>query len=211
MNNYKTYLFDLDGTLLDTNELIYQSFVNTCRIYTGLELTRSEVNRHIGIPLQDQLALYLGFKTDEEMDEIVKKHQEFQKNIYKETLKAFPGVVEGLKELEQKGVNIGIVSSRTRPSLDTYLKHIGIYKYFKVISTPENTENHKPHPDPVLWALDQFNSKKEETLFIGDATFDIESGNSAGVDTAFVSWSHNQIHDMKVKPTFTLKDFKQLI
>lgn len=211
MNNYKTYLFDLDGTLLDTNELIYQSFVNTCRIYTGLELTRDEVNRHIGIPLQNQLSLYLGFKTDEEMDEIVKKHQEFQETIYKETLKAFPGVVQGLKDLSKKDVKIGIVSSRTRPSLDRYLKHIGIYDYFTVISTPENTINHKPHPEPVLWALSQFDSNKKETLFIGDATFDIESGSSAGVDTAFVSWSYNHIDNMKVKPTYILNSFDQLI
>ena len=60
MNSYKTYLFDLDGTLLDTNELIYRSFVHTCKNHTGLELTRKEVNRHIGIPLPEQLSLYIG-------------------------------------------------------------------------------------------------------------------------------------------------------
>lgn len=211
MNNYKTYLFDLDGTILDTNELIYQTFLNTCRHYTGVELTRDEVNRHIGIPLVKQLSLYLGFKTDEEMEEILQTHQTFQKTIYKDTLKAFPGVIEGLKEMELKGVKIGIVSSRTRPSLDRYLKHIGIFNHFKVISTPENTENHKPHPEPVLWALEQFKSKKEDTLFVGDATFDIESGRSAGVATAFVSWSHNHIDDMKVKPTYILETFDQLL
>ena len=144
------------------------------------------------------------------MHTILNSHEEFQKSIYKETLQAFPGVIEGLKKLDRKGIKLGIVSSRTRPSVDRYLKHIGIYKHFKLIVTPENTEKHKPNPQPVEWALAQLNSKKEETLFIGDATFDIESGNAAGVDTALVSWSHNPIHEMKIKPTYILNSFDEL-
>lgn len=211
MKKYSTYLFDMDGTLLDTNELIYQSFVNTCRVHGNMKIAREEVNKHIGIPLETQLTLYLGKKTEKEMDEIVATHQSHQEKIYKDTLSVFPGVVEGLKELKKRDVKIGIVSSRTRPSLDRYLKYIGIFDFFTVISTPESTTNHKPHPEPVLWALSKFNSKKEDTIFIGDATFDIESGYSAGVDTAFVIWSNNHIDDMKVKPNYILNSFNDLL
>jgi len=210
MKQYKTYLFDVDGTLLDTTELIYQSFLNTCRVYGNFEIVRSEVYKHIGIPLRTQLELYLGKKSDSEYKEIFAKHADYQKTIYKKTLKAYSGVVSGLTKLHKKGVQLGIVSSRTRDSLDRYLKHVGIFDLFTVISTPERTANHKPHPEPVLWALDQFKADAGDTIFIGDATFDIESGNSAGVDTAFVSWGHNGVEHIDCKPTYVLKEFDQL-
>lgn len=210
MKQYKTYLFDVDGTLLDTTELIFQSFLNSCRVYGNYDITREEVYKHIGIPLRAQLELYLGKKTDDEYEELFDTHRNYQKSIFKKTLKAYSGVQAGLKELNNKGVQMGIVSSRTRDSLDRYMKHVEIFDLFTVISTPERTENHKPHPEPVLWALEQFNAKAEETLFIGDATFDIESGNSAGVDTAFVSWGHNSIDDIKAKPDYILNQFNEL-
>ncbi len=210
MKKYKTYLFDLDGTLLDTNELIYQSFLNTCKVHGNYTITREQVNSHIGVPLIDQLKLNLEGKTDTELIQIIKDHQEYQKTIYKQTLTIFPGVLEGLKLLSSRQVNIGIVSSRTRPSLDCYLKHTGLFDYFSVICTPERTKNHKPHPEPVLWALEEFRAHKESTLFIGDATFDIESGNAAGVDTAFVTWGHNKVSDLKTKPTYVIDSFDTL-
>lgn len=211
MKQYKTYLFDVDGTLLDTSELIYQSFLHTCRIYANMEISRERVYQHIGIPLRTQLEMYVGKKSDKEFKKVLKTHQDYQKSIYENTLKAFEGVCEGINHLKEKGVKLGIVSSRTRESLDIYLKYVGIYDHFSVISTPEVTANHKPHPEPVLWALAKLNSNAEDTIFVGDATFDIASGNSAGVDTAFVDWGHNSIDDIQADPTYVIKHFEELL
>jgi pyrophosphatase PpaX len=210
MKQYKTYLFDVDGTLLDTTELIYQSFLNSCRVYGNFDVTREEVYKHIGIPLRTQLELYLGKKSDSQYTELYDFHRNYQKSIYKKTLKAYSGVVAGIQELAKRGAQLGIVSSRTRDSLDRYLKYVGIFDHFSVISTPEVTENHKPHPEPVLWALEQLKAKAEDTIFIGDATVDIASGNSAGVDTAFVDWGHNSINDIDAEPVYIISEFDQL-
>ncbi|MDA3810696.1 MAG: HAD-IA family hydrolase [Spirochaetaceae bacterium] len=210
MKQYKTYLFDVDGTLLDTTELIFQSFLNTCRKYANFEIKREEVYKHIGIPLRTQLELYLGKKSDTEYEDLFNEHRLYQQSIYKKTLKAYSGVVEGLAKLKEKDVQMGVVSSRTRDSLDRYLKYVGIFDLFSVISTPEITKNHKPHPEPVLWALEQFGAKAADTIFIGDATVDIKSGNSAGVDTAFVSWGHNSIEDIKSEPDYIVNHFDEL-
>ena len=211
MKQYDTYLFDVDGTLLDTTELIYQSFLNTCRTYGNFDVSREEVYKHIGIPLWSQLELYLGKQSPEEFQKILQTHSSYQKQIYTETLKAFEGVAEGLKELKKRGVKLGIVSSRTRDSLDRYMKYVNLFDYFTVISTPEVTDNHKPHPDPVLWALDQLKSDKESTIFVGDAVFDIESGNSAGTDTAFVTWGHNSEEHVGGNPTYIINRFEELL
>ena len=211
MKSYETYLFDVDGTLLDTTELIYQSFLNTCKVYGDFHIKREEVYRYIGIPLRSQLEIYLGKKSEEEFEIILNTHTEYQKEIYSKTLKAYNGVIPGLKKLHRKGVQMGIVSSRTRESLDRYLKHVGIFDYFTVISTPEWTKNHKPHLEPVLWALDQFKTEAGKTIFIGDAVFDIESGNSAGVNTALISWGHNESDEIQCKPDYVIEDFEELL
>lgn len=211
MKQYQTYLFDADGTLLDTTELIYQSFLNTCRIYGNFNITREEVCKHIGIPLKTQLELYLGKKSHSEYKKVMETHRDYQLKIYNDTLRAYDGVVTGLKKLQNRGVQLGIVSSRTRESLDCYLKHVEIFDYFTVLSTPERTTNHKPHPEPVLWAMEQFKTDRENTVFIGDAVFDIESGNSAGVDTALIGWGHNNPGELNCSPDYILNSFEELL
>jgi pyrophosphatase PpaX len=211
MKQYKTYLFDADGTLLDTTELIYQSFLNSCRLFGNYEIERTEVYKHIGIPLETQLELYLGKRSSHEFEKILKTHAAYQKQIYNQTLKAFNGVLPGLEELKKRDVQLGIVSSRTRESLDRYMKHVNIFDFFTVISTPERTENHKPHPEPVLWAMDQIKADPRDTIFVGDAVFDIESGNSAGVDTAFVTWGHNTEAQVAGNPTYIINSFDELL
>jgi len=211
MKQYKTYLFDADGTLLDTTELIYQSFLNSCRIFGNYEIDRAEVYKHIGIPLKTQLELYLGKRSDSEYQEIINIHSSYQKQIYKKTLKAFEGVYSNLEKLQKRGAQLGIVSSRTRESLDRYMKYVNIFDFFTVISTPEFTANHKPHPEPVLWAMEQLKADPNDTIFVGDAVFDIQSGNSAEVDTAFVTWGHNSEDHVGGNPTYIISDIKELL
>ena len=210
MKFYKTYLFDIDGTLLNTMELIYQSFKNTCREYSGLEVSRKLVWSHVGIPLSTQLEMYLG-KLGDRMNDVLILHNSYQTSIYKEYLQIFPGVKTTIATLYERRVNLGIVSSRTRPSLDRYLKHFEMDTYFSVIATPECTEKHKPEPDPVIWALEQFEAKPGDTLFVGDADVDMKSGRAAGVDTAFALWGPNKVDELTHSPTWSLKGIEELI
>ncbi|MDC7233050.1 MAG: HAD-IA family hydrolase [Spirochaetales bacterium] len=211
MKDYKTYFFDIDGTLLDTMELIYQTFVNTCRVYRGMEVDRDDILSKIGIPLATQMEMVLGPLSKEELDEILKFHMTYQGEIYPEYLQIFPAVRDTLKTLSDQGKTLGVVTSRTRPSLVSYLKHFDLFKYFSVIATPECTAEHKPSPEPVLWALKESGSSPGETLFIGDAYVDINSGSSAGVDTAFAQWGPNRLEDLPVQPTWVLDSLSRLI
>lgn len=120
-------------------------------------------------------------------------------------------LLDTLSALKQKGKEIGIVTSRTRPSLICYLEHFNIDHFFSVIATPECTAEHKPSPEPVLWAMEQAGCDPAETLFVGDAYVDINSGNSAGVDTAFAQWGPNRVEDLPVQPTWVLDSIGQLI
>jgi pyrophosphatase PpaX len=211
MKNYSYYLFDADGTLIDTIELIYQCFVFTCKKFGNKEITKEEVVKNIGLTLRSQMEVYFGPLTEERFSELAGEHMKYQLSIYPRYLKLFPTVLDGLALLCEQGRHCGIVTSRRRQTLDLYLKKTGIYDFFEVFVTPESTKKHKPEPEPVLEALTLFHvAGKSAVLMVGDSEFDIECGSRAGVDTAFVNWSHSDSVSFGHKPTYVIDDFMQL-
>ncbi len=211
MRRYATYLFDMDGTLIDTRELIYQCFKYTLRKYADTSLPREEIYSHIGIPLHKQLEHYLGSLTSEQLRRIADDHMAYQQSIHSHYLKLFPGVMETLSELRAENKTCGIVTSRRMASLKPYCDELGLTPFFDTMVTPEHTLHHKPHPEPVEQALRALQADASDTIFAGDATYDIESGSAAGVDTAFVDWNHDAADTLKIPPTYTLNSIDELL
>ncbi|HUI94063.1 MAG TPA: HAD-IA family hydrolase [Chitinivibrionales bacterium] len=211
MKNYSHYLFDADGTLIDTTELIYQCFLYTCKKFGDRQVSRAEVIRNIGLTLRSQMEVYFGPLDNERFSMLAGEHMNYQLSIYPKYLKLFPTVREGLACLRERGRHCGIVTSRRRQTLELYLKKTGIFEFFEIFVTPENTEKHKPEPDPVLEALSLFKiNDKSTVLMVGDSEFDVQCGVQAGVDTAFVNWSHNDHSSFRIKPSYLIDDFNQL-
>ncbi len=210
MREYDCYLFDVDGTLIDTTELIYRCFVHTCSVFGQGPVSPETVQKHIGLTLRTQLAVYLGPQSPEKMEEIVAEHMRYQLSIYRDYLRLFPGVKEGLAELKGRGKRMAIVSSRFRSSLDLYLSELGVFDFFDVLVTPESTQKHKPDPEPALRALDLLQCPADRALFVGDAEFDILCGARAGMDTAFVLWSRNDPTTLPISPTYLISEMVQL-
>ena len=211
MKDYSAYLFDADGTLFDTVEMIFQCYKYTCKKFGNLSITRELVFKNIGIPLKNQFEYFFDTLSDEKAEEVIKAYMDYQLKIFKEYLCLFPGVSEILHILKKKGKKLAIVTSRRIESLIIYLEHTNILDLFDVLVTPESTEKHKPLPEPASEALKQLNCKNRESLFIGDATFDIECGKNAGMDTAFVAWSKNTQSSLKFEPTYILNDMCDLV
>ncbi len=211
MKQYSAYLFDADGTLFDTTELIYQCFCYTCKEFGNLDVTREQVFANIGIPLRPQLEHFLGPLSPEKEEVVVKAHMDFQLAIYKEHLAIFPGVQKTLEMLKNRGAQCAIVTSRKQFTLTLYLKQTGIYDYFDALITPELTQKHKPEPEPTFEACKQVQCSPQESLFIGDAVFDIQSGQSAGTDTAFVTWSQIPVSSLPIKPTYIIDSMEEIL
>lgn len=211
MKQYTAYLFDCDGTLIDTTELIYQCFVHSCKKFGNIHVTREQVFANIGIPLRNQLEHFLGPLFDEKASEITKAHMDYQLKIYKNYLQLFPGASETLSQLKDKGKKLAVVTSRKTRTLTLYFKQLGIYQFFNVFITPELTEKHKPDPEPALEALKQLQCSAEETLFVGDSIYDIECGVKARMDTAFVTWSRIDPELLSIKPTYIISEMKELL
>ncbi|HMA63979.1 MAG: HAD family hydrolase [Fibrobacterota bacterium] len=211
MRDYTYYLFDADGTLIDTTELIWQCFENTARMTGHGPIGRETTIKHIGMTLRDQMTINFGILDDEAYDRYRTIHMDYQMSVYREYLKLFPGVSETLDKLKKNGKKLAIVTSRFRNSLDVYLRDTGIFAFFDAIISPESTKYHKPHPEPAIKAMEELKARQSETLFIGDATFDIECGAGAGIDTAFVKWSVNDVDSLKRKPTWLINAMGELI
>ncbi|MBD3305150.1 HAD-IA family hydrolase [candidate division KSB3 bacterium] len=211
MKSYTHYLFDADGTLLDTAELIYQAFKYSCRKFMNKDLAFEAIKGTIGLPIRKMMDLHLEPMSDERYASLLPEHMQYQRAIRATYLKLFPGVAEGLTALKAQGKHLAVVSSRGQETLKLYLQETGIYDLFDAVISPECTTHHKPHPEPALTALDMLKGKPENALFIGDAEFDIECGTRAGMDTAFVLWSHNPPETLKIQPTLLLKTFGDLV
>ncbi|SFA88848.1 pyrophosphatase PpaX [Lentibacillus halodurans] len=202
-----TILFDLDGTLIDTNELIIESFVHTFN-HVGQKLSREEAIEFIGPPLRDTFQQC----HPERVDTLIEIYREHNQRYHDDYVKAFPNVAETLKELQRRQTQIGIVTTKMRGTVDMGLKVTRLDDYFETVITLDDVTNAKPHAEPVIEAMKALNASPESTLMVGDNSHDIEAGHHAGVKTAGVAWSlKGREKLLTYKPTFMLDDMQDLL
>jgi len=182
----RAYLFDLDGTLLDSIDLILTSFHHTSRVHLGREFSDAHWLSSIGTPLRDQLNRVAQSK--EELAAMLDTYRTYNLTHHDAMAKPYPGVVEAVRGLHQMGVALGLVTSKLSLGADRGLRLLGLEQEFSVRVCADDVVNGKPHPEPVLMALEALGASPEQTLFIGDSIHDIEAGKRAGVTTVAVTW-----------------------
>ncbi|REJ10159.1 pyrophosphatase PpaX [Halobacillus trueperi] len=181
----RTILFDLDGTLIDTNELIIASFTHTIKQYSDRSYERAEILDFIGPPLKESLHKVNPDKV-EEMVETYRKHNIENHNRY---VKAYEGVVETIETLKEQGYKLGIVTTKMRNTVHMGLQLTNLDGLFETVVTLDDVTNAKPHPEPIVKALNHLDSQASEAMMVGDNTHDIEAGQNAGTKTAGVAWT----------------------
>ncbi|MFD2761241.1 pyrophosphatase PpaX [Lentibacillus juripiscarius] len=202
-----TVLFDLDGTLIDTNELIIESFMHTFHHY-GKDLTREEAIEFIGPPLRDTFLQYNSGRADA----MIETYREHNKQHHDDYVKAFPNVVETIDRLHRENVQLGIVTTKMRGTVDMGLAVTGLDHYFKTVITLDDVTCAKPHPEPVIKAMTELGASAESTLMVGDNSHDIEAGQNAGIRTAAVAWSLKSREKlMACRPTYMMEDMWDLL
>lgn len=205
--NIKTVLFDLDGTLIDSNALITASFKHALAQYE-LEFTDEEILQFNGPPLQQTFhKINPGLE-----DEMVEVYREYNFKKHEAYIKLFPHVIETIEQLLASDINIGIVTSKLRDAVKLGMGLTGIDRYFETIVTSSDVENTKPHPEPVLKAMHALGGELDSTIIVGDNYHDIVSGQRAGIKTAGVAWSQKGAAYLAgYQPTYMLDDMKDLL
>ena len=203
-----TLLFDLDGTLIDSNSLILASYTATLEQYMGRTYEREELLPFIGPPLKDVFE-NIDAKRAEEMIAAYREHNLEHHDAYVE---AYPYVAETLQQLKQAGFKLGIVTTKVRDTAERGLRVCGLGGLFGVVIGYDDIEHAKSHPEPVLKGLEALGSVPEEAIMIGDNYHDIESGKNAGTKTAGVAWSIKGKQSLlPYGPDYMLEDIRDLL
>jgi len=203
----KTILFDLDGTLIDSNELIEKSFEYTFRQF-GYTFSREEILQFNGPPLTETFT-----KINPELaDEMLQTYRNHNMENHDEYVKLFPNVKETLDILKDYGIKMGVVSAKVHDGVRQGLEVTGIAPYFDTVIGVDDVENSKPHPEPVLKGMSDLKANTESSLMVGDNYHDIEAGKNAGIKTAAVAWSLKGVeYLLQFDPTYIVHHMSDLL
>lgn len=183
----RTVLFDLDGTLVDSSELILESFRHTMRVHRGDVPSDSAWLSSMGRPLLVQLREFAG--DEEEARAMFRTYREHTREHHDRLIESFPAVRRTLREMWEDGVRLGIVTSKLRAEVGMALEACRLSPgWFEVVVTADDVDEPKPHPSPVLRALRAMGEEPGRTLFVGDSVHDLEAGRAAGVWTGAALW-----------------------
>jgi pyrophosphatase PpaX len=213
--SYRCVLFDLDGTLLDSADMIADSLAHAITTHTGSIPKREHLMEGIGTPLVDQLTLHahaLGHEDPAFVQAMVQTYLDDNLSRHDEEIRIFAGAKTALTHLKSAGHVLGIVTSKPVSIAKRGLNLFGLTEQFDVIVGCDSVTAHKPDPAPVIFALDVLEQTSDDTIFIGDSTHDIHSGNRAGVDTMAVLWGpYSRQTLQKSNPTYMVSTFEALI
>jgi pyrophosphatase PpaX len=178
-----TWLFDFDGTLVDSIALILDSFRHATRTVLGAVPPDDVLMAGVGTPLREQMSALHPAR----VDELVAVYREHNARRHGDLLRPYPGVDAMLAGLRRRGHALGIVTSKMRDAVELGMQHVPLGR-FDVVVTCEDTDRHKPDPAPVLHALAALAAPPASAVYVGDAPYDLRAGREAGVATAAAMW-----------------------
>jgi pyrophosphatase PpaX len=186
MGGIRAVLYDFDGTLADSTELIMRCYRHTMRTHLGDVPPDDVWLSGFGMTLESQIARFA--RDADEAQAMLDTYRAHQNGLHDDLLRPFPDAADTVAELERRGYGLAIVTSKHRRAAMKGMELCGLVRHFDVIVTPEDVAEPKPHPEPVLLALQKLGVAPHEALFVGDSPHDIASGRAAGTRTAAALW-----------------------
>jgi pyrophosphatase PpaX len=203
-------LFDFDGTIVDTTELIYQSMRHAVREVLGHEPSREVLTANVGQPLPRQMELL----DPEKAEELLETYHLYNDAHHEGLIREFPNVETSLARLRDAGLALAVVTSKRRFSVEMALDSFpSLKKVVDVFVTMEDTTEHKPHPAPLLKGLELLGDiPPEKAAYVGDAPFDVAAARAAGIMSVAVSWgAFTQEALQAAGPDYLFKDLDSAV
>ncbi len=206
-HGYDVVLFDMDGTLVDTDLMLVETSMELFRKYRpGYKISLTTLVGFSGPPIEETLHAY--FPTQNAV-ELVEEYKRLSSRYYNDDAMLFPHTIEALDHLVKMGVRLGIVTNKHRQRTLETLELLGISKYFEFIIGYDDVKKPKPDPEGINKCLAYFKVSRERVLFIGDTIYDYAVARGAGVDVALAAWTLRRF-SADVKPDIWLDDYSQL-
>lgn len=202
MPRFKGVLFDLDGTLVDTYELIYASMRQTMDRFLDWTPTAEQLMAGVGTPLEAQM---LHFANGDQLkaEQMAAFYREHNHSVRDQLIRDFPGVMDMLQAFADAGIPLAVVTSKRHALAMRGCACFGIQRYLEFLIGPDDCPLHKPDPAPVKLACDRLGLDPADCLYVGDSPFDIMAGNAAGCATYAALWGMFSWEELAVcNPTF---------
>jgi pyrophosphatase PpaX len=182
---FRTVLFDLDGTLVDSGAMILASFRHATKTVLRREIPDQELLAAVGGPgLREQMEAIDAAR----VEELIEVYSSHNADLHDE-LQPCAGILDALETLHAEGRRLGIVTAKRRTTLALAFEVLPeLSRYFDVTVCAEDTERHKPHADPILCALERLGEEPSRAVYVGDSPFDVQAAKSAGTAAIAVTW-----------------------
>lgn len=209
---WRGVLFDLDGTLADTVELILCSYRYTMETHLGQAPPDEQWIATLGTPLVAQLRDFA--RDEDEAAAMLETYTVFQGRVHDDMVRPFPGARDVVTELSRRGSRVAVVTSKRGLVARRTMEVCGLWDHVELLVSADDVSRGKPDPEPVLKAMGSLDlgSYAEEVLFVGDSPFDIKAGRAAGTRTAAVSWGPFAREHLDAElPDFYLESLTELL
>ncbi len=188
---FPVVLFDFDGTVIDSGSIILASMRHATLTVLGREFEDEVLMAAVGgAGLNEQMRLL----DESRVDELVRVYRAHNEPLHSE-LVCCAGMEDVLAALKQEGRTLGIVTAKRRQTVALAFEHVPIEHLFDVIVGSDDTERHKPSPDPILHALRELGADPDETAYVGDSPFDVRAAKAARVHAIAVTWGGIHSHE----------------
>ena len=185
MSGYDPIILDLDGTVIDTVELIRVSFRHAVSTVLGNDLPDEVIMAGVGKPLMTQMRAL----SAEHAQELYDAYREYNHRVHDDLIRGYDGMEAALGRLKAADRRLAIATSKSADVTAMGFRSLpDLRAYFDVVVTASDSSAHKPSPEPLLLALERLGAAAEKAIYIGDAPVDIEAGRAAGMATAAVLW-----------------------
>jgi pyrophosphatase PpaX len=189
MARFPVVLFDLDGTVVDSGAIILASMRHATREVLGSEHSDEELMEAVGGP---GLEAQLGAFDPERVDELVRVYRAHNEPLH-DTLEACEGMEDVLVRLHEEGRRLGVVTAKRRSTVELAFARVPIAHLFETVVGGDETEKHKPDPEPLLLAAERMGVDPTTAAYVGDSPFDMRAAKAAGMFAIAVTWG--RIHD----------------
>lgn len=201
-------IFDLDGTLLDTEKLIMESFYHVFKKYKpNYTLSTEELLSFLGPPLEISLKRYFDNCL---VEEIISYYREFNYANHELYVTIYPTVIETLEWLKKEQYPLAIVTTKYSKAVNIGLEQFDMHTYFDAIIAIDNVQKTKPNPEGILKAMEQLHVS--DAIMVGDNVSDIQAGKNAGIRTVAVKWASKGYDAMeKLKPDLRIDKMSDIL
>lgn len=210
MTSIKGILFDNDGTLVDTHDLILASMRYATTEVLGAPLPDDKLMEKVGQPLAVQAQ---AFTPDEALQqEFLRVYREHNHAHHDEVVRPFPGIADALAALNERGLALGVVTSKLHALAWHGLEITGLAPFITCCIGADDCTRFKPDPQPVELGLEQLGLAPEECLYVGDSPFDMQAGKGAGCPVVAVTWGMFGLPELQAqKPDFIIDTPDELL